>query len=333
MNNLFATYAGIVERVDDPEKLGRVKVRVPHVYGITGSGTGYVGTNQLPWALPCGLPAGGKPASGGFSMLPEPGDHVWVRFLDGEPEKPIWEWGMQTQDDAKGLRLHSYDRRDGVVGKPDATRWTRYGHLVEMIDGAVTVATSKGYNVFLLDADDLEQNGHVKVSTPKGNYLSIDDLDDSATLSVNADLYLNVLDEISASCRTCSLSAAEDVVADIGGKFDVTVTNNIELKTALDMSVDVLGNASTTVAGSVLLSAQADMALEFEALQLGQDATEPFVLGTQLSTFLSTLLVWLDTHTHSNGNLGSPTGPPIVPTAGAVQPQVELLTSKVIVGK
>src|SRR3546814_4627799 len=42
-------------------------------------------------------------------LLPEPGDHVWVRFLDGQPEKPIWEWGMQTITDAKNLNLHHYE--------------------------------------------------------------------------------------------------------------------------------------------------------------------------------------------------------------------------------
>src|SRR3546814_1473831 len=108
--NLLGTYGGIVEKVNDPEKLGRVKVRVPHVYGATGGGTGFIGTNDIPWALPAGMPAGGSSNSGGFSHLPEPGDHVWVRFLDGQPEKPIREWGMQTITDAKdrkSTRLNS----------------------------------------------------------------------------------------------------------------------------------------------------------------------------------------------------------------------------------
>ena len=77
---LLGTYAGIVENVKDPQRLGRVKARVPHVHGVSGSGAGYIGTNDLPWALPSGMPAGGGPASGGFSQLPAVGDKVWVRF-------------------------------------------------------------------------------------------------------------------------------------------------------------------------------------------------------------------------------------------------------------
>jgi len=345
--NLFGTYAGIVEKVEDPEKLGRVKVRVPHVYGVVGQTAGYVGTNQLPWAMPAGMPAGGSPSSGGLSMLPEPGDHVWVRFLDGEPEKPIWEWGMQTQGDAKKLRLHSYDSRGGQVGKPDATRWTRYGHLFEIIDGAITVTTSKGYRMFILDGEDADNNGHIKLSTAKGNYLELNDSDDTATLSVNEDLYLNVLDEINVSCRTLNLTATEDVVGDVGGKIDLTATDDIDIKTAASILVDALDGIRITASSDFDLSASSDIrmtstdirmtsiggtTLAFSTLKLGANASEPFVLGTQLTTFLTTLLAWLDSHTHSNGNFGSPTGVPIVPTTGAVQPTVPTLTSKVITG-
>lgn len=338
--NLFGTYAGIVEKVEDPEGLGRIKVRVPHVYGIAGLTIGYVGVNQLPWALPAGMPAGGQAGSGGFSMLPEPGDHVWVRFLDGEPEKPIWEWGMQTQSDAKNLRLHSYDKRGGKVGKPDATRWTRYGHLFEIVDGSVTVTTSKGYRMFLLDASDLQNDGHIKLATPNGNYLQLDDSDDTATLSVNEDLNLNVTDEISAICRTLSLTTTEDAVSDIGGKFDLTATDDIDLKTAAKLLIDTLdgiritasADFDLTVASDIRITSVADTTLAFSTLKLGVGASEPYVLGTQLTLFLNTLLLWLDSHTHSNGNLGSPTGPPIVPTTGAVQPTPDLLTSKVITG-
>ena len=85
----FATYAGYVEDNKDPDNIGRLKVRVPTVYGPADSQKNTISTADLPWALPAGLPAGGSPDSGAIQWLPEPGDHVYVRFLDGEPEKPI----------------------------------------------------------------------------------------------------------------------------------------------------------------------------------------------------------------------------------------------------
>lgn len=346
--NLFATYAGIVEKVEDPEKLGRVKVRVPHLYGIVGQTAGYIGTNQLPWAMPSGMPAGGSAKSGGFSMLPEPGDHVWVRFLDGEPEKPIWEWGMQTQNDAKSLRLHSYDTRNGQVGKPDATRWTRYGHLFEIIDGAITITTSKGYRMFMLDAGDAQPDGHIKLATPKGNYLQIDDTDDSITLGVNQDFYLVVLDEINAQCRTINLTAVDDVLFAVGGKIDFTSTLDLDFKTASKFMLDALDGILITTAAdfdltaasdirltsvsNVNIAAAAEFVLRFSTLRLGATASEPFVLGTQLTIFFTTLMAWLDTHIHPTSSPGAPTGPPTVPSTPVFQPQLTTLTSKVITG-
>ena len=163
------TYAGTVESNLDPLKLGRIKARVPHVYGTASSGVGYIGTNDLPWALPAGMPAGGSALSGGFSQLPEMGDKVWVRFLDGEPEKPIWEWGMQSMDDAESVALHTY--AVGVpVGKPNRTIWTRYQHAVVMDEGSVIATTSAGYRLVLTDSSEPGANdGNLTLVTPHGN--------------------------------------------------------------------------------------------------------------------------------------------------------------------
>jgi hypothetical protein len=72
-------YAGSVKDVDDPEKLGRIKVRVPSVYGS--------GSSELDaWARPCF-------ASGHF-FVPDVGDHVWIAFENADPSFPVWlgEW-------------------------------------------------------------------------------------------------------------------------------------------------------------------------------------------------------------------------------------------------
>ena len=83
MTGLFGTYLGFVEEVRDPDKLGRIKARVPSAYGFSSGPGGSIGTEDIPWAIPAGLAAGGSDASGGISWLPEPGDQVFVRFLDG----------------------------------------------------------------------------------------------------------------------------------------------------------------------------------------------------------------------------------------------------------
>lgn len=72
-------YRGLVVDNQDPENLGRLKVRVPSVLGDQ------VATG---WAMPC-VPYGGE-AGRGFLFVPEVGAGVWVEFEEGDLEFPIW---------------------------------------------------------------------------------------------------------------------------------------------------------------------------------------------------------------------------------------------------
>jgi Type VI secretion system/phage-baseplate injector OB domain len=72
-------YAATVTNIDDPDKRGRVKVRVPSVFGT--------GTSDLDaWARPC--------FSSGHFFVPDVGNHVWVAFENADPSFPVWigEW-------------------------------------------------------------------------------------------------------------------------------------------------------------------------------------------------------------------------------------------------
>jgi len=329
--DLYGTYAGIVEAVKDPERLGRVKVRVPHVYGGTVK-AGAIGTNELPWALPAGMPAGGTPASGGFSMLPEVGDKVWVRFLDGEPEKPIWEWANQTIGDVKNFSFHKYADENGAVGSPEATRWTRYSHAFEINPDAALATTKGGYRLVLTDGGT-DQSGSALLSTAKGNFLLLDDSSDIAALNTNEDCYLNIGDSLISLARSYDFTATTDSFTFTAGEaFDVTAgtSSAISLGTSLDLTV---GTTALLSAGTnMTLAAEAIMQANFATLRLGAGAAQPFVLGTQLVTFLTSLLSYLALHTHVSGTPGSPTSPPTVPIV-AVQPLPSLLISQTIFGQ
>lgn len=150
---LNATYAGRVVDIKDPDGLGRIKARVPVAYGGTSGDENAVSDTDIPWALPAGLPAGNSEASGGIDWLPEVGDQVFVRFLDGEPEKPIWEWGSQTNKApalaAKGSTLVDLHEQN-ADRTPTGAKLTRYGHVVEFKEKRLTVRTKNG-NVFVLD--------------------------------------------------------------------------------------------------------------------------------------------------------------------------------------
>lgn len=323
--NLGFTYAGIVENNKDPLKLGRVKVRVPHVYGSSATGSGYIATNDLPWALPAGLPAGGSSASGGFSQLPTIGDKVWVRFLDGEPEKPIWEWGMQSIDDRDNLKLHNYDTGT-PVGPPNRAFWTRYSHAVEINEGSIIVTTSQGYRMVLLDASDAaSQDGKITITTQLGNMIELDDLDSTIKVTVLEDLYFTVMNDVIGTSSSFTWTTTDgDCSLTAGGGFSLSTIDNVDITTVSDFTLDALGNISLTTIG--------DITAGFTKLQLGLAAVEPVVLGTQLATLLQALLLWLDTHTHTSATPGSPTSPPNAPaTVVALPTPVECLSTTVTV--
>lgn len=75
----YGKYRGVVVDNADPENRGRLKVRVPAIFGdeiVTG------------WAMPC-APYGGGPDRG-FFFVPEVDDGVWVEFEMGNLDYPLW---------------------------------------------------------------------------------------------------------------------------------------------------------------------------------------------------------------------------------------------------
>ncbi len=331
---LALPYLGIVEANDDPLKLGRLKVRVPCVYGVSSAaeGSGYVARDDLPWALPAGMPAGGSHASGGFSMLPEPGDQVMVQFLDGDPENPVWQWLMQTRAQADKLKLHHYGQKGrGEVGAPDRAILSRYGHSLEFTDSSVTLTTAQGYQIRLENSTG-ETGGSAAIQTPAGQRVTLNDLNEA--------VMVQGLNSAVVSAGTVILNAASDMLLRASGSLSLAIGgvsviidgNTVILTTGTGASViiDATGNVAILSAGGAALAVETgkvqvtapdgtgmvvssgkisisagQIVINTASLAVGTDAQYPAVMLTP------SLLKWILTHTHTNGNLGSPTGPPI----------------------
>lgn len=78
----YGKYRGIIVNVDDPQKLGRVQLRIPQI----------AGDNKMEyWAWPSGQPAGDD--FGDF-MVPPVNSPVWVTFENGDPSHPVYEGGF-----------------------------------------------------------------------------------------------------------------------------------------------------------------------------------------------------------------------------------------------
>jgi Type VI secretion system/phage-baseplate injector OB domain len=82
--HFFGKYRGKVTDNGDPLMQGRIRAKVPSVFGSEESG----------WALPC-TPYAGKGV--GFFFIPPVDANVWIEFENGNPDYPIWVgcfWGV-----------------------------------------------------------------------------------------------------------------------------------------------------------------------------------------------------------------------------------------------
>ena len=139
----YGKYRGIVADNDDPEKLGRIKVKVPGVLGndvVTG------------WAMPCS-PYGGAAGQGWFA-IPEIDAGVWVEFEAGDLEFPIW--------------VGTYWRKPGGTTEIPAPADSQSPPTVKLFK------TQKGHTIELEDADGEEK---VEITEAANNHVITMDSD------------------------------------------------------------------------------------------------------------------------------------------------------------
>lgn len=88
-NFYFGKYRGIVVDNVDPEKLGRLRLLVPSLFGGTFDGEKASDDDLVTdWAWPCVM-SGGL-ADQGSLFIPDKGAKVWVEFEEGNLDCPLW---------------------------------------------------------------------------------------------------------------------------------------------------------------------------------------------------------------------------------------------------
>jgi uncharacterized protein involved in type VI secretion and phage assembly len=149
----YGKYRGVVTDNKDPQKRGRLKLRIPSV----------LADQVTDWALPC-LPYGGA-AQQGIFMVPEVSAHVWVEFEEGDINRPIWV----------GTFWHGKrDPPEDAAKEEPTTRLiqTKSGHILQFDD-------EEGKEQFRLfhpaDAKMLiDKNGTISLTDTSGAVLKMD---------------------------------------------------------------------------------------------------------------------------------------------------------------
>ena len=166
---VFGKYRGVVDDNKDPEKRGRLRLKIPTL----------LGREVTNWALPC-LPFGGSSKIGNY-WIPPKDARVWVEFEQGDIRYPIWTgtyWTGKVAPPAEDPAVHALQTPFGhklifddsknaeKITLSHATTGTPSVILDEK--GRVNINDGKGAKV-ILDADA----GKILVSDSNGNKITL----------------------------------------------------------------------------------------------------------------------------------------------------------------
>ncbi len=164
-------YRAVVEDNNDPEKYGRVRVRIIGVHPEVTSGSfGAVTTTDLPWAEVMGGTSFGLVSGVGTSSVLRQGTWVWVVLNDDNANKPI-VIGVLIAKQA-GKKTGAFSDPSGVY--PKSGRETR-SDMHPLLDSKYqTLATLETESGHLIELDDTPGDERVKVTHKSGSSILID---------------------------------------------------------------------------------------------------------------------------------------------------------------
>jgi len=204
----YGKYRALVVDNGDPEKRGRLKLKIPSVLGnevVSG------------WALPC-APYGGA-ADQGFYFIPEVDSAVWVEFESGLLDYPIWVGTFWSKPGG-----------NSEVPKPNGVDGTEESDVKSPPTRKI-IKTLKGHTIQLEDADDgdlvmlLEAtNGNLIVMNSDG--IKIVDGKNKTTIT---------LDD-----NGLKIEAAKDIELKADGGVKITAGKDLELKATGDIKMDAV---------------------------------------------------------------------------------------------
>ena len=227
---------GVVTNINDPDSLGRVKVKFPWLDD----------TQESTWAS---VIAPGAGNNRGFIIYPEVNDQVLVAFEHGDISRPYVLGGVWSSSDAVPVTGVA----DGKV-KLRAIK-SRAGHRLEFAEddgadkGAVTLTTIGGRKVVISDTDkglDIISEKHS---------IKLDDQGNAVKITSGGTL------EISAGANKLSFTSSGLELTGSGGKLAIAAAG-VELSAQANMTVkanancDVQANAMMNLKSSAILNIQ-----------------------------------------------------------------------------
>jgi hypothetical protein len=216
---LPGVYRGVIVSRDDPDKQGRVKVALPHIYGD-------VPVDELPWVYPItsAWPTGDtdRPAGGAVNVPPmgapvvcmfEGGDHRYPMYIGGSFGKPGF---------TDTVPAHSFAANGN---SPDNYSFTSPGATTVQVDDRagtqkVIAIDPKGNYVSIAQSGLLEIKSQDTVSTKGQNMVSIDSAS-AVQIRGNKVLVYSTGDLVIEASGTINVNGGSTVNIQSGGNINL----------------------------------------------------------------------------------------------------------------
>jgi hypothetical protein len=288
-------YIGTVVNNNDPQKLGRCRVRVEQFMPA------FVMEDSLcPWAImrrPFGF---GGNVSRSYFAVPEVGSSVWVSFLGGCIYSPVYETAPVDGLTKISEMDTNYPNRWGWTD-PDGSSL-----IVDTKDHTVDYVHQSGTEIHIL------KDKTVNIIMPYDNN---NEIDRDRETSVGRDETIDIQ-------RNRKESIVGNDVREVGINDTETITGN--------KASTVTGNETKTVTGNITITATGNIVITGATVTLLPTTPGPgkIKLGADTPTdFIALLAAYLqiktdfDAHTHSGvqtggGTTGVPSAPMTTPVSG-----------------
>jgi len=277
----YGIYRGTCMDVKDPTGQGRILVRVPIV---TGNET------HPKWAWPI-MPMGGE--NKGSFWVPDEKDPVYVMFENGDARHPMYMGGYWPKPNTGNFAPEDA-YTDGIPSKRIFR--TKAGHELSFEDNQENLAVKliwhdpekDKYSFFAVTPD-----GSIQMANHKGCMVDMRAKDGEELIMV-----------VDATGNSMTM--------DKDGIKMIDATGNV-----MEMKQDVFQVIGT----KNLIMNVPSVNVKTGGMTVGDTAIESTVKGTSwLAWWTSTMLIWINTHTHPTGV--GPSGPPIVPAQPPQKKQV-----------
>ena len=160
----YGIYQGVVTNISDPEKRGRLKVKCPDVLG---------GSTESAWCDPM-IPVAYD--NGGDFCMPAKDETVWLMFIAGDANRPVWLGGWWQKNMTPLGSTYSNIDSVRIISYADCT--------ITMKDGTININVGAGVCDLKIEHNTVTVDGNLVVKGKVSAY-SVSAGDIKATASEN----------------------------------------------------------------------------------------------------------------------------------------------------